>query len=256
MPQSFDQCRGKRFQPFLSLNDRLKRHPVIFWGMIWMVIALPSGFAIGSLINPNSEGLQPVTAIAQNSDIKASDIKAIKAAQPASRSSTDSGQLPLWVFGAIAVACTGSCFILAQHIKPVEVEAFEAFEAGVEVSAEDTTPLCQSALEARSQPQIDSFKQPLKRLKPYEPTEALPYFVQTERSDHPQPAAAEWVVATQQFLDSPHLSTGNLAAPVSVTVIPAEESQPLDWGEARLADAMDLRRRYPLHFMANNNFQS
>jgi hypothetical protein len=251
IPQSIDRHRGKRFQPRLSLNDRLKRYPMVFWGIIWMSIALPSGFAIGSLINPNAEGPQPVTAIAQNS--QNSDTSDIKAAQPAPPVITDSGQLPLWVFGAIAVGCTASCFILAQYIKPIEVEASEV-EVGVEVSAEEL--ISPPVLKPRSQRQIHSSPQPLKRLKPYEPTDALHCFAQAERSQPLQPLAVEWVAVPQQFLDPAYLMTDDIAEPVLVTMIPVAETQPLDWGEARLADVMDLRRRHPLHFRANNPSQS
>jgi len=249
IPQVFDQRQERHFQPLLNLNDRLKRHPIIFWGIILVSIALPSAFAIGSLTNPNAAPdagePQTVAAIAQNSETKQ--------AQPLPKPSPDSGQLPLWVFGAIALGCTASCLILAGHIKPVEMQTAEVdcegdFEA---------TPATVQPLETRSQSQINSFKQPLKRLKPYEPTEALPFMqrnsVQVERSQPMQPLAVEWVTSTQPL--DPYLSKGDLAEPVLVTVTSAE-AEPLDWGEARLADAMDLRRRYPLHVAANNNSQS
>ena len=248
-PKPFDHRQERRFQPLLSLNDRLKRHPMEFWGVIWVSIALPSAFAIGSLTNPNAAPdagePQTVAAIAQNSQTQ-------EARPP--KPSPDSGQLPLWVFGAIAVGCTASCLVLAGHLKPVEMQPAEV---SVEGDFAATTATVQP-LEPRSQRQINSVKQPLKRLKPYEPTEALPFmqrdFVQVERSQPLQPLAVEWVTATQH-LNSPYSSIDDLAAPVLVAVAPAE-AEPLDWGEARLADAMDLRRRHPLHFAANNNSQS
>lgn len=236
--QALDQFQGKRFQPLLSLNDRLKRHPMIFWSIIWISIAWPSAFAIGSLINPNSVEPQTVTAIAQNSDLEV--------AKPLPNSSPDSGQLPLWVFGAIAVGCTASCFMLASYIKPIEIQTAEA-------DLEEPIAANQPTLAKRSQHPINSSKQPLKRLKPYESTEALP-FMQTGRSQPIQPLAVEWVTSTQHLNSS--YSTDHIAEPVLVTVIPAEEPQPLDWGEARLADAMDLRRRHPLHFAAKSDSQS
>lgn len=244
--KSFNQRRVQRFQPLLNLNYRLRRHPIIFWGIIWSSIALPSGFAIGSLINPDSESSPTVVAIAQNLDSKA--------VKPASQLATESGQLPLWVFGAIAVGCTASCFILAQHIKPVETDVSEA-EVDGEISVEELIPLSQRSVEERSQHQINSSKQSLKRLKPYELTEALP-FMQPERSQQIQPLALEWVAATQQLVDSAYLPIDGVSESVSVAKIPTGETQPLDWGEARLADAMDLRRRYPLHLIANNKSQS
>ncbi len=258
MPQPFDPHRERHFQPSFSLNDRLKRHPMVFWGIIWGSIALPSALAIGSLINPNSGEPQIRVAIAQKSG-------STKAAQFLPKPVQDSGQLPLWVFGAIAVSCTTSCFILAQYIKPIEGETSEvsvevSSEADAEVGAEELSVTNQPALETRSQRQIHASKQPLKRLKPYEPTEALPFMQRelgrAERSEPIQPLAVEWVTPTKQFLDSPYFPATDLAEPVLVTVIPVEETQPLDWGEARLADTMDLRRRYPLHWVANNNSQS
>lgn len=239
-PKSFNQRRGQRFQPLLNLNERLRRHPMIFWGIIWLSIALPSGFAIGSLINPDSENAPTGVAI-QNLGSRV---------KPAAQLATESGQLPRWVFGAVAVSCTASCFILAQHIKPVEADVSE-----VEISVEALIPLSQHLVQERSQYPINFSKPSLKRLKPYERTEALP-FMQPERSQQIQPLAIEWVAETQQLVDSASLPIDGVSEPVLGTMIPTEEPQPLDWGEARLADAMDLRRRYPLHFIANNKSQS
>ncbi|MBM0740385.1 hypothetical protein JOY44_01925 [Phormidium sp. CLA17] len=228
----------KHFQPLAILNDRLKQYPTMFWGIIWVFIAFPSALAIGSLINPNATEPQMVSVIAQKSDTKTqSPLKPVP----------DSGQLPLWVFGAIAVGCTASCFVLAIYIKPIEMQT-------AEIEFEETVVPIQSAAQERSHRQIDSPKQLLKRLKPYELTEVLP-FMQTERSQPIQPLAVEWMGSTQQIFDSAY-STDDIAEPVLVSVIPAEEIQPLDWGEARLADVMDLRRQYPLHFVANTNSQS
>lgn len=254
-PKPFEQRQERHFQPLRNLNDRLKRYPMVFWGIIWVSIALPSAFAIGSLTNPNAapDAVEPqtVAAIAQNSQTKAQPPSLLDA-QP-TNPSPDSGQLPLWVFGAIAVGCAASCFMLARYIKPVEMQPAEVdFEGDFAASIATVPPL-----ETRSQRQLDSVKQPLKRLKPYEPTEALPFmqrgFVEVERSQPTQLLAVEWITSTQP-LDSPY-STDDLAAPVLVSITPAE-AEPLDWGEARLADAMDLRRRYPLQFAANNDSQS
>lgn len=234
--KSADQRHEGRFQPLI----RLKRHPMIFWGIIWVSIALPSAFAIASLINPNATPdateQKTVSAIAPPINIKT--------AKPLPDSSPDPGQLPLWVFGAIALGCTASCFMLGRYMKPLEMPTDE-------VDLEAPIALSQATLEKRSHPQINSGKQSLKRLKPYESTEALP-FLQVERSQPTQPLPVEWVAVVQP-LDAADFI--NAAEPVLATVI-SEEIQPLDWGEARLADVMDLRRRYPLYFAANNNSQS
>lgn len=258
--QSFDQPWRSHFQPLFSVSDRLKRHPIIFWSLIWIAIALPSGFAIGSLMNPNAE--MPTGAIAQNSEIKA--------AQPMPKSVPDAGRPPLWVFGAIALSCTASCFIIAQYIKPVEIQTAESIlEGELEETIAMMQPtlmqptliqptLIQLTLEERSPRQIVGSRQPLDRLQSYESVEALP-LMPPERSPQVQTFAMEWVAATQ-YLEAPlttnDLATNDLAEPVPVTLIPVEDTPPLDWGEARLADVMDLRRRYPLHFKANNNSQS
>jgi hypothetical protein len=243
--QSLDQSWRSHFQPLSGLSDRLKQHPILFWSLIWIAIALSSGFAVGSLINPNTE-IEPA-AIAQSSKIKAT--------QPMPQPVPDAGRLPLWVFGAIALSCTASCFILAQYIKPIEMEPAET---SVEGEFEETLITMQPTLEERSQPQIGSFHQPSKRLKSYESIEASP-FMQLERSPQVQTFAVqafavEWIAATP-YLEAP-LPTNDLVKPVPVPLISLEDTPPLDWGEARLADAMDLRRRYPLQFMANNNSQS
>ncbi|MEX0268654.1 hypothetical protein AB3R30_05910 [Leptolyngbyaceae cyanobacterium UHCC 1019] len=257
--QAFNQPRRSHFQPLFNLNDRLKRHPIIFWSLIWIAIALPSGFAIGSLMNPNAE--MPTGAIAQDSEIKA--------AQPMPKPVPDAGRPPLWVFGAIALSCTASCFVLAQYIKPIEIQTSESvlegeFEETIAMMQPNFTQptLIQPTLEERSPRQIvgsrQPSKQPLKQLQSYESVEVLP-FMSPERSPHVQPFAMEWVAATQYLetsLATNDLATNNLTEPVPVTLTPLEDTPPLDWGEARLADVMDLRRRYPLHFKANNNSQS
>lgn len=240
--KSVDQQQEARSQPVISL----KRHPILFWVIIWVAIALPSAFAIDSLLNPNAVEPPTEPAIARNLGIKSS-INTVPSIPP----SPDSGQFPLWVFGAIAVGCTASCFVLARYIKPITLSTAEiGVKAGMEADFEAPIATLKPAFEPRSQPQINSSKQPLKRLKPYGLTEALP-FTPLERSQPTPLLAAEWITTTP--LDSPYT---NEAAPVLATLILEEETQPLDWGEARLADAMDLRRRYPLHVAANNDSQS
>lgn len=52
-------------------------------------------------------------------------------------------------------------------------------------------------------------------------------------------------IVTQPFAQNPHSQT-SAAAPAIVTVLPGNQSHPLDWDEPSLADSLDLRQRRSL----------
>ena len=225
---------------------------------------MPSVIAVSSLMNPNAEpepiaGTPQSSASTQPAKPRPATILAPRSAPLSNRrSAPNSGKLPLWLFGAIAAGCMASCFVLARQMQPIEGEIVEGevteFEGtefeGTEFEGtefEETTAALPSFL-ASWQSAIEFSNQPFKRLKPYESSEALVFAtpeIQSARSQPIQPLTPDWVDAANYPLE-----------PVPVTVVAPEESEPIDWGEARLADVMDLRRRYPLHLIANNLSQS
>jgi hypothetical protein len=150
--------------------------------------------------------------------------------KPAKRPSTASLQSAV---GAIVLSCAAGCFLLSQWLKPKPARRKVLFESqsssqrnqrlnrlNQQVQAANTTVTLAAPLvlpevpELPNLPQLPAAPSISFDLKPAEPqaTETLP------------PEMAE------------------------VTILPIEQSHPLDWDEPSLADSLDLRQRRPLSY--------
>ena len=153
--------------------------------------------------------------------------------------------LPVWFFGAIALTCAAGCFVLWRWLnragsptslnrKPVPV-----------MSKHQTVHRSRRSPKAR-------LLSPRKKRRKNAPVASLARTsanaqLVVARSAISQPVAIEPGV-TQQLVKktaAEKIAKANQTDPV-ITIVPPEENHPLDWGEASLADAMDLRKQQPL----------
>jgi hypothetical protein len=130
-------------------------------------------------------------------------------------------EVPLWVLGAIAGSCAvGSWLLMHQFNKPEQPRK-------VAKNAPPSTP--QTAI-VRQQPAA---------------TVATPTPVKLKQAAIPKVSVP---VSNQ--------STSSSITKSIVTIVPAEESHPLDWGDAGLAEMMDIRKQRSLASLINQARQS
>ncbi len=243
-------------------NHLLKTRPMAFWGGVWVSVFLIAVVAFGSLMSPNAAERRSVSAIAIGSD-------SVVATQPIEQK----GKIPFWLFGAIAVTCTAGSFLISRQLSPASSVPSRPAQARTRqqlVRQARPSPVqppqkqrTQHPLPKQRTKQLQRSPKPLKhqpkRLKPYSPQEALfrgvssqPYAVSplpmTAISQKANPSYSVPVSVSQSVGKSTPTQPGLERSPqqVPVTVVPTDQSHPLDWSEPRLAEAVDLRKRKPI----------
>lgn len=178
-------------------------------GGAWVVVVVVALTALSGLLSPDLSTKQP----SQTASIRATP------AAPVS----DPNHLPLWLFGAIALSCVaGSMLISAQanrplrphkSVKPKRINSYNAPKTATPSFSELPSP-------------------------PIAPPEIamVPSPSQADRSPAPFMAPATLMQLAQQA-QSMGQATGMPA------VIVPEDNHPVDWGEASLADKLDIRKQ-------------
>lgn len=237
-----------------SLKLLIYKHPFAFCGCLWVALVLLGGVATLGLVNPGptekggSRQLPPLTTfeavtpkpptlkIWKKSTPKPSPLASQQESRPKSppltnqpdsaleqssftsqQNSAPQQDFPLWLFGAVALGCAGGSYLVTQ--------------------------LLRYSAQGHDNP---------KRLKP----------VGTIRKKRPNPPKTNHPIPkTPQHVGSqPNAQTSNKPVVTlnknltQVTVLPPEQSHPLDGGRGRenLAEMMDLRKRYSLSSLMRN----
>jgi hypothetical protein len=210
------------------LNQLIHRYPFAVLSGLWLTLILMSGIAGLGLLNPGSleqeestptptqETIQQPVAIPKQQTIQQfiekSTVSTEKTKSPASTetASTEKDGLPLSLFIAIAVGCALGSLLLTQFLKA------------------STQPRHPSG---SSKPAVPVGK---KRPHPSKKRRPIP--------KNPQPTGL--TKPTLQTVDNGLRRTNDQST--QITVLPPEESHPLDGREESLADMMDLRKRQSL----------
>lgn len=224
-----------RLQTFKQL---LYKHPFAFCGGLWVVLVFIAGVATLGLFNPGpmeeggSRPLPPHTTFEQvtgkppsfkiwkPSKPEPTPVKAQQDSTPKQvpfttvEESTPKQDLPLSLLGAIALGCAGGSLLLTQILK---------------YSAE-------SYQNSRRLKPVGTIRK--KRRNPPPKTHSVSRPPQSV-SSHSQSNSPK-----SQGVNKPIVTNDRSLA--QITVLPPEQSHPLDGGKESLADMMDLRKRYSL----------
>ena len=228
----------------VALSRFLWTRPLAVLGGAWVAMVVISLVAVSGLLSPDSSNEKRTTETA----IVRTMAKAPQREQQS--------RLPLWLFGAIAMSCAaGSMLVAKQATRPPRPQA-----RSLKLKPKHLTPYpAPSALEEipAPEPMEPSIPTPLSPPAPV-PT---PSFVLEPRRNHTvgaTPSVTLMQLAQMQLNQTkaaPAAGQPTVApvkvAPVkvaSVTVVPPEEKSPLDWGEASLADQLNLRKRRSVSF--------
>lgn len=219
-----------RLQAFKQL---LYKHPFAFCGGLWVVLVFLAGLATLGLFNPGpmeeggSRSLPPhttfekVTAKPRNFKIwkpstpEPTPVTTQKDSTPepvpftSVEESTPKQDLPLSLLGAIALGCAGGSLLLTQLLK---------------YSAE-------SYQNSRRLKPVGTIRK--RRRNPPPKSRSVP--------KPPQPVSSK---PNSQVVNKSIVTNARSLA--QITVLPPEQSHPLDGGKESLAEMMDLRKRYTL----------
>jgi len=206
----------------------LMQRPLFLWGSAWAAMLVVGLVALNGLLNPaSSKGQQSTDATI--------------GASPASVSlDPNGGRIPLWLFGAIALSCTvGSMLLSQQFTRPVPPQ--RTAKRPKKVSPPPSSP----------QPSPKATKP--EPLAPYVATEfpfpySQPPLSRASHSQAPQAPQPSATPPTQRRTSSPQTQAASKPiaqpmAPAPAAVVPTDEQYPLDWGNASLADKLDLRKQ-------------
>lgn len=200
----------------VSVGRLMQTRPLIILGGVWTLVMVVALVALSGLLNPSmsiSKGHQPAGV---------SNARVVRGAQPAKPQSG----IPLWLFGAIALSCAGGSVLIAKQAarppRPRKNAKFKRLKPYASKATAALTP----------KPQTPS--------KEYSPLPPIQLQTRIARAVPVSLASSTNLVPSVH----PHAQTSIQRSPdVPVTVVPSEESHPLDWGNASLADALDLRKQ-------------
>ena len=225
--------------------------PLMFLGGLWVSVLLIGTIGLSGLLSPGLSGGRRASEASFGSSTVATN------AEPSKGQSRQ--RIPIWLFGAIALSCTaGSIFVSKQLTRterprrisrpkhPTSKHPVPKHSANSAATSRPKRPR-KASQPSPSQPRA---AQP-RRLKPFSPSDSP-----ATLSSQPVPQA--------YFPGATPISTKNSAVrayqprpvtaspakkpitPVPVTIVPAKENHPLDWGEASLADTLDIRKQRSL----------
>jgi hypothetical protein len=215
--------------------------PLMFLGGLWVSILLIGTIGLSGLLSPGLSSGRRASEASFGSSTVATNVEPTK--------ERSRQRIPIWLFGAIALSCTaGSIFVskkLTRTDRPRRISR-PKHPANYAATSRPKRPR-KPPQAGRAQPR-STHPRPL---KPFSP------------SDYPTPLSSQTVLQAYSPVSKP-ISTKNSGvqayqprpatassakkpvAPVPVTIVPPEENHPLDWGEASLADTMDIRKQRSL----------
>ncbi|OLP16214.1 hypothetical protein BST81_21660 [Leptolyngbya sp. 'hensonii'] len=237
------------------------RWPILFWGGLWLILALVTWLAISGILSPGLEGAPTLQATTSQSSIQSSE--PIFIYQPGL---TDLGTS--WLVAAIALGCSIGSFIILRRLthlgrsrKPKRsrnhLSSHYPF-VPKQRQAADRSPLQATKPVASKKPAGQQFpsqkrnqgnpqvqakpKPPAKPQSPRLPQTMSSYSAIATKSSSYVPLRDQMPSAGAKGKGRMKLVSKRTKKPI-VTVVPPERSHSLDWGDAGLANRMDIRKR-------------
>ncbi len=178
----------------------------------WLAVVVIALIAISGLLSPNLSSSNSPRGTA-SARVTTSDTK-----------KPNQSRLPLWLFGAIALSCAaGSMLISKQATRPPRSrKSFKPKRLTPYVVPETTEPLFPTT----APPQVAT----------------PPSFALVPQPYQYAPTAAPFMAPTTLMQLAQQVSETIEQTAATPTAIASEDTHPLDWGEASLADRLDIRK--------------
>lgn len=210
----------KQQHPLEPLKKLLHKYPFAFWGGVWGVVVFIGMVAIIGIFYPGAiepeASLPPPTRTTIQQPIEKNAFSAKPTLTTTFAESTPKEGLPLPLFGGLALGCAVGSLLLARVLK-----------------------------------QSNQRRQSLKKLKA----------TQKLRKQRRRPSSKPAQIPQTPHPVSPQLTVQTPESQISttdpqqtqVTVLPVEETIPLDGAEENLAEMLDLRKRQSLASLMRGN---
>lgn len=237
----------KAYLPLQLVVWLLQRHTSLIWLATWAILVGTAAAAVMFIVDPDASvqwstepvystadlesetnsplPSEPQSSIPANSELIPAPLPEFTQPQPKPQTNQRPEAVsPLSAIGPILFSCAAGCFLLSQWLKP--------------------------------QPPIKA----VKRSKPGKIPSQRPHLKQSVSCSTdtiaPKPDLLLLPAATQHlpvanyssYQTAEPQSTENSTSEAVVSVVPADQSHPLDWDEPSLADSLDLRQRRPLSY--------
>jgi len=102
---SISPC-GRKVRRSRPVSTWMRRHPLKFWGGVWLSVIGVVGIATLGLLNPD------LSATRQRTDGAIASSTATESAPPSEN------RVPFWLFGAIALTCGAGSLLISQQLTP------------------------------------------------------------------------------------------------------------------------------------------
>jgi hypothetical protein len=148
--------------------------------------------------------------------------------QPSKQTKHTDTASPLSAGGALLLSCATGCLLLSQWLKPNTSRRVSRRSRSTRRAHQvPTQSPCQ--LQVPSSPAVLNLPEAKPQVQPL-----------------PLAAQSSFVLSNSQPRQQETSPTP--ATEVSITIVPVDQSHPLDWDEPSLADSLDLRQRRPLSY--------
>lgn len=195
----------------------IQKRPFILWGASLVLVLLMGGIALKGLIYPGP--LEPTEPELATVPAKP---------QPPQIPEVDSN---LWLFGAVALGCAAGSVLISRQLERLG-------------SRSQSSPAKPKPRAVTSRLNATPQRQPGKASRHSSPSVRRKKATASVKQGS-APAATAFQAETTRMRPATYPATSVVIEPV-VTVVPEDESHPLDWGEASLAEMMDIRKQKPL----------
>ncbi|MBD2038749.1 hypothetical protein H6F76_27740 [Leptolyngbya sp. FACHB-321] len=248
MPARASQPNRQKSVITVAFSRFLWTRPFAVLGGAWVVMVVISLVAVSGLLSPES------------SDGKRTTEAAIVRTMAKTPQREQQSRLPLWLFGAIALSCAaGSMLVAKQAMRPSRPQV-RSPKLKLKHLAPHPAPSALEETPSAPEPMELSIPTPS---SPPAPAPAPSFVLEPRRNQTTKatPSVTLMQLAQMQLNQAQQTKAAPAAgqptvalakvAPVkvaSVTVVPPEEKSPLDWGEARLADQLELRKQRSVSF--------
>lgn len=244
MPARASQPNCQKSAMTVALSRFLWTRPFAVLGGAWVAMVVISLVAVSGLLSPDSSNGKRLTETA----IVRTMAKTPQREQRQSR-------LPLWLFGAIALSCAaGSMLIAKQAVRPPRPQVRSS-----KLKPKHLTPYPAPSVIEETPSALEPMELSIPTPSPPPVPAPAPSFVLEPRRNQTvgaTPSVTLMQLAQMQLNQNQPMKAAPAAQqatvpPVKVapvTVVPPEEKSPLDWGEARLADQLNLRKQRSVSF--------
>ncbi len=227
-------------------------HPWLLVGGLWLTFILMIAIALIGLSNPGRElVLEPVSSMsgpplsapdaAAASRLSSQDDGPARQNQrdPAAIAPVDTAaqDMPIWPLWIMVLACAGGCLLMSHHNLLANLAHSDSSRRSQRRGVSGTVSTHRPVVRTTTIGSSGRHRRKQRRLAAHRPASQVMAFRTGQKLRH------TWPRTTRPVASKSVSFAVNSEPAKSVTVVPAEESSPLDWKEGSLAHHLDVRQK-------------